>query len=95
LLRHGAGKMLTIDETYPPAPVVVPCPPALLVQAALQLLLAARGAGSLAVAVADRTLSVSPAPADSLATRIAERIITDHGGTLERDAGSLAARWER
>jgi signal transduction histidine kinase len=93
LLRQGRGRALEVEERYPPEPVIVPCPPGALVQAVLQLLLAARGARGLAVQVAGRALRISPAPAESVGTLVAERIVTDNGGRLDRDASSITLRW--
>jgi signal transduction histidine kinase len=93
LLRHGRGRALEVEERYPPEPVIVPCPPGALVQAVLQLLLAARGARGLVVQVAGRALRISPAPPESVGTLVAERIVTDNGGRLDRDAGSLTLHW--
>jgi signal transduction histidine kinase len=93
LLRHGTGRALEVDERYSPEPVSVPCPPGALVQAVLQLLLAARGARGLVVQVTGRALRISPAPAESIATLVAGRIVTDNGGRLDRDASSITLRW--
>jgi signal transduction histidine kinase len=94
LLRHGTGRTLAVDERYPPEPVFVPCPPGALVQAVLQLLLAARGTrGELIVEVSGPTLRISPLPPESVGTLVAERIVTDNGGRLDRDADSVTLRW--
>jgi signal transduction histidine kinase len=94
LLRHGTGRALAVEERYPPEPVIVPCPPGVLVQAVLQLLLAARAArGDLVVEVSGPTLRISPAPAESVGTLVAERIVTDNGGRLDRDETSVTLRW--
>jgi signal transduction histidine kinase len=93
LLRHGEGRSVVVEERYPADPVQVPCPAGLLVQAVLQLLLAARGLPGLAVDVSGASLRISPAPGESVGTRVAERIVTDHGGRLERTPGSLTLRW--
>jgi signal transduction histidine kinase len=93
LLRHGEGRSLVVEERYPTEPVIVPCPPGVLVQALLQLLLAARSTHGLVVHVSDATFSISPPPAESVGTLVAERIVTDHGGLVERDASSLTLRW--
>jgi len=93
LLRHGTGRALAVEERYPPEPVIVPCPPGALVQAVLQLLLAARGARGLVVEVSGPTLRISPAPAESAGTLVAERIVTDNGGRLDRTASSITLRW--
>ena len=82
-----------VDERYPREPVIVPCPPGPLVQAVLQLLLAARGAHELVVEVSGPTLRISPAPAESVGTLVAERIVTDNGGRLDRDESSIILRW--
>jgi signal transduction histidine kinase len=93
LLRHGVGRSLAVEERYPSEPVIVPCPAGALVQAVLQLLLGARGTRGLVVEVSGTTLRISPAPAESVGTLVAERIVTDHGGRLERDESSLTLRW--
>jgi signal transduction histidine kinase len=93
LLRHGAGRALEVQERYPSEPVLVPCPPGPLVQAVLQLLLAARSTHGLAVEVSGPTLRISPAPTESVGTLVAERIVTDNGGRLDRDASSITLRW--
>jgi hypothetical protein len=62
----------------------VACPEALLLQAVLHLLLAARtDAETLALEISDGTLTVSPGGHDSLGTLAAARIAADHGGTVE------------
>jgi nitrogen fixation/metabolism regulation signal transduction histidine kinase len=84
LVRHGAGKRLEIAERYPADPQLVACPEALLLQAVLHLLLAARtGAEELTLEVSAGTLTVSPGGQGSLGTVAAARIVTDHGGTVE------------
>jgi signal transduction histidine kinase len=93
LVRHGIGRTLELDERLPEQPVLVPCPPGLLVQAILQLLVAARSDGGLAIEIVERSLVLSPPPAESLSTRIAERIVTDHEGTVTRTGESLTVRW--
>jgi signal transduction histidine kinase len=93
LLRHGAGRALVVEERYPSEPVIVPCAPGPLVQAVLQLLLAARSMHGLVVEVSGPTLRITPAPAESVGTLVAERIVTDNGGRLDRDAGSITLRW--
>jgi signal transduction histidine kinase len=93
LLRHGSGRALSVEERYPPEPVIVPCPPGALVQAVLQLLLAARGAHEIVVEVTGTTLRISPAPPDTVGTLVAERIVTDNGGRLDRDESSIRLRW--
>lgn len=93
LLRHGVGRSFEIDERYPAGPVFVPCPPEALVQAVLQLLLAARTTGRIGVDVGPGTLRIAPAPPDSLAVLVASRIVRDSGAVVERTAGSLTVRW--
>jgi len=95
LLRHGVGRSLEIDERYETDEGTVPCPRSLLVQAVLQLLVAARGTGRLAVAVGDGLLELSPPPVESLGTLVALRIAVDHGASAERTASSLRLRWLR
>ena len=93
LLRHGTGRALAVEERYPSEPVIVPCPPGALVQAVLQLLLAARGTHGLVVEVSGPTLRISPAPPESVGTLVAERIVTDNGGRLDRTASSITLSW--
>jgi signal transduction histidine kinase len=93
LLRHGTRRSLVVEERYPSTPVIVPCPPGALVQAVLQLLLAARGTRGLVVEVSGPTLRISPASAESVGTLVAERIITDNGGRLDRDESSVTLSW--
>jgi signal transduction histidine kinase len=93
LVRHGAGRMLTIDERYSDEPSLVPCPPAALVQTILHLLLAARSAGAINLDVTSGRIGVSPVPLDSLHTVIAQRIATDAGARVERDGDRLALAW--
>lgn len=93
LLRHGTGRTLEVEERYPPASVIVPCPPGALVQAVLQLLLAVRGARGLVVDVSGPTLRISPVPPETVGTLVAERIVTDHGGRLDRTASSITLSW--
>jgi signal transduction histidine kinase len=93
LLRHGTGRALVVEERYPSEPVIVPCARGALVQAVLQLLLAARGARGLVVEVSGPTLRISPAPPESVGTLVAERIVTDNGGRLDRTASSITLRW--
>jgi signal transduction histidine kinase len=93
LLRHGESRAVVVEERYPAEPIRVPCPAGPLVQAVLQLLLAARGLSGLAVEVTGTALRLSPAPAESLGTLVAGRIVADHGGRVERTADSLTLRW--
>ncbi|HZR94237.1 MAG TPA: histidine kinase dimerization/phospho-acceptor domain-containing protein [Gaiellaceae bacterium] len=83
-VRHGVGKTIELDESYPDAPAVVACGEAELVQAVLHLLLAARrrdGAVRLRVEP-DGTTFVAPAGARDLGVVAAARIAADHGGSL-------------
>ena len=93
LLRHGARRSVVVEERYPAEQVRVPCPAGLLVQAVLQLLLAARGLPGLAVDVSGPSLRIAPAPGESVGTVVAERIVTDHGGRLERTADAVTLLW--
>jgi len=43
--------------------------------------------------VSGAALSISPVPEISLGSVVAERIVTDHGGTVERGDASLTLRW--
>jgi len=93
LVRHGAGRSLALEERYPAEPVVVPCPPDLLVQAVLHLLAALRDAERVTLEVSDGALRLSPAPPESFGVAVAGRIAADSGGRLERDGGWLSLRW--
>ena len=93
LLRHGESRAVVVEERYPAEPVRVPCPAGPLVQAVLQLLLAARGLSGLAVEVTGGALRLSPAPAESVGTLVAGRIVADHGGRVERTADALTLSW--
>ncbi len=93
LLRHGVGRTVVVEERYPAEPVRVPCPAGPLVQAVLQLLLAARALPGLTVEVSGPSLRISPAPADSIGVLVAGRIVTDHGGRLERTADAVTLLW--
>jgi signal transduction histidine kinase len=93
LVRHGIGRSLQIDERYPPRPEVVACGPAALAQAVLHLLLAARGAGHVALEVSPGCVRVSPVPESSLDAVVAERIAVDNGGASEREGDWLSLRW--
>ena len=93
LLRHGIGRSLVVDERYPAGPAIVPCPPGVLTQAVLQLLLAARETGRIELEVGNRSLRVSPSPVESIGVLVATRIAVDHGGAVERAEGSLTLRW--
>ena len=93
LVRHGVGKSLELEERYPAEPVVVPCPPDLLVQAVLQLLQAARAGGRVALQVSAAGLRISPVPDDSLGVVVAARIARDTGGTLERAGDWITLAW--
>ena len=97
LVRHGHAKALQVRATYPAEPVVVRCPAALLAQAAVHLVAAARAsaadAGPIEVEVtADGVLRVRPAAAGGLGVVAAGRIAADHGGSLERAGDTLALR---
>jgi len=93
LLRHGAGRAVVVEERYPAEPVQVPCPARPLVQAVLQVLLAARGLPGLTVEVAGASFRISPMPAESAGTLVAGRIVSDHGGRVERTADALTLSW--
>ena len=89
LVRHGAGRSLVVEERYPPEAQLVACPAPLLVQALLQLLVAARpGEAGLTLEVSRGTIEVSPGAGTSVATLVAARIAADHGGSL--DVGEAA-----
>jgi two-component system, NtrC family, sensor kinase len=93
LVRYGIGRLLPIEEHYPAEPVVVSCKPTALVQAVLQLLLAARGADRIVLEVSPGVVRVSPVPDSALGAIVAERIAVDNGGTSERDGDWLSLRW--
>jgi signal transduction histidine kinase len=93
LLRFGAGRSLKVEEQYPDEPVYVPCPHGALVQAVLQLLLAARGERPLALEVSGPALTIAPAPETTLGSLVAERIVVDHGGEIDRGDDSVTLRW--
>ena len=91
LVRHGAGRTLAVDERYPRGRCLVRCPAPLVTQAALHLLLAARGAEApVSVEVAEGTLAVRPVCGPSLGLVAAARIAADHDGRLELDGGAAA-----
>lgn len=92
IFRHGAGRLRTIDERYTGDSASVSCPRGPLVQAVLQFLLAVPG-DTIALQVSGPTLRISPAPPTSVGTLVAARIITDHGGSVERDGASLRLRF--
>jgi signal transduction histidine kinase len=93
LVRHGVGKLLELKERYPAEPVLVACPAPLVVEAVLQLLLAARaGAGKLTLDVSGGTLTIHPGGRESLGTLAAARIAADHGGTVELTDTALTLR---
>ncbi len=93
LVRHGLGRSLAVDERYPAEPVPVPCPPDLLRQAVLSLLVEARHADHLTLEVSPAGLRLSPAPDESIGVVVARRIAEDTGGALERADGSLRLHW--
>jgi two-component system, NtrC family, sensor kinase len=89
LVRHGSGRTLQVDERYGADPAPVACPPALLVQAALHLLLGARAAGgAITVEVEAGRLRVAPAANGSIDLLVARAIAVACGGTLEREPGA-------
>lgn len=93
LVRNGIGKTLAVEERYPDEPQLVLCTPALLVQAVLHLLLAARGdAAALTLEVKRGTVTVSPGVPESLGTLAAARIAADHGGTVELSDAAITLR---
>jgi signal transduction histidine kinase len=90
IARRGRGKETEFSETYPDEPVVVACPEALVVQAALHLLVGARGNARAAVEVsADGALRVAPSKPDALGTMAVRRIAADHGGSFENSSFTL------
>jgi signal transduction histidine kinase len=90
LYRRGERKDLRLDGEIPDAPVPVACPPALLLQAAVHLLLAAAPGRRLSVEVGAGRLRVAPADeGESIDTIAAERIAAGARGELTRDADAL------
>lgn len=91
LYRRGERKDLRLDGAIPDAPVSVACPPALLLQAAVHLLLAATPRRRrLTVEVGPGRLRVAPADeGESIDTIAAERIAAGARGELTRDADAL------
>jgi signal transduction histidine kinase len=90
LYRRGERKDLRLDGEIPDAPVPVACPPALLLQAAVHLLLAAAPGRRLRVEVGAGRLRVAPADeGESIDTIAAERIAAGARGELTRDADAL------
>jgi len=95
LVRHGAGKLLSIDERYPSEPQVVACAEPLLVQAVLHLLLAACAgarAEKLTLEVTGATVTVSPGGSETFGTLAAARIAADHGGTVDLSDDAITLR---
>jgi hypothetical protein len=43
--------------------------------------------------VSGASLRIAPAPRESVGTLVAGRIVTDHGGRLEREGDALMLRW--
>lgn len=91
LYRRGDRKDLRIDGEIPEAPVPVTCPPALLLQAAVHLLLsAAPRRRRLTVEVGPGRLRVAPTDeGESIDTIAAGRIAAGARGELTRDADAL------
>lgn len=74
----------------PAGPFPVGCPPELVLQAVLQLVLAAGADAQLELV--EGSLQVSPTGEPSLDELVARRIAVDHGGSLERRGESLVLR---
>jgi signal transduction histidine kinase len=74
----------------PASPFLVACPPELVLQAVLHLVLAA--AVDAQVELVEGSLQVSPAGEPSFDELVARRIAVDHGGSLERRSESLVLR---
>jgi len=90
LYRRGDRKDLRLDGEIPDGPVPVACPPALLLQAAVHLLLAAAPGRRLAVDVGPGRLRVAPVgDGESIDTLAAGRIAAGARGELTRDADAL------
>src|SRR4051794_3512439 len=78
LVRHGIGKSLDLDARYEVSELRVACGGAELIQAVLQLLLAARAQDApIRVVVADGALRVAPAATDGVDLVVARRIALD------------------
>jgi signal transduction histidine kinase len=88
LYRHGRRKHLAVDIVS--GPLAVACPPSLLTQAVVHLLLAADPVEQ--VELVDGALRVSPAREQSLDEVVAARIAADHGGSVERQDDALVLR---
>jgi signal transduction histidine kinase len=93
LSLHGARRSRRVERRLSRDGVRVPCRRGLLVQAILQLLLAGGDASPLELGVADATLRLAPAPPDSLATRVAVRILRDSSASVVASNGALTASW--
>lgn len=90
LYRRGDRKLLQVDGAIPETPVRVACDPALLLQAAVHLLLAAEPRGRLEVEVEAGRLRIAPGgPGQTIDTLAAGRIAARAGGELARDDGAL------
>jgi hypothetical protein len=87
---YSHGDRPGVATHYPDGPVRVACAPALTLQAAIHLLLAARSDRELSVAVGDGTLEVAPPGDESLDEVIARRIAADHGGSVQRSTTSFS-----
>lgn len=90
LYRRGDRRDLRLNGEIPDWPVRVACPPALLLQAAVHLLLAAAPGRPLTVEVGPGRLRVAPADeGESIDTLAAGRIAAGARGELTRDADAL------
>ena len=90
LYRRGERKDLRLEGEIPDTPLPVACPPALLLQAAVHLLLAAAPRRRLTVEVRPGRLRVAPAAeGESIDTIAAERIAAGARGELTRDSDAL------
>jgi|tagenome__1003787_1003787.scaffolds.fasta_scaffold20631388_2 signal transduction histidine kinase len=90
LYRHGEHKLTQIDEEFAVESAFVACPPSLVAQAVVHLLL---GSGTVErVVVETGCVRVAQVGPDSLDEVVARRIAVDHGGSLERDNGEYVLR---
>jgi hypothetical protein len=86
---YAHGDRPPVDARIPDDEVAVACPPALVQQAAVHLLLAATRGARVEVELAEGELRVASAGEETLDEVIARRIAVDHGGRLERDGATL------
>lgn len=92
LVRHGVGKAVELDERYAADAPVVACPPQVVVQIVLQLLPDPHSATAYAIDVTAAALHVEPCTGDELALVLAQRLASDHGGSVECVGGTATLR---